>query len=439
MQLHLAVIYWPNSVDVLELAEKTGPYCRLVWVLAGDEELGPNERLLGRLGDVIDIRGHSFETALAQLSGSEIDGVLGFTDETLRLAARVGGLLGLRSNSVPTVEAVTDKYLQRRALREHGIPTPPFLLVPAGTDAQALRKLVAGFPYPAILKPSVGAASRDTCWVAGPDAVLDAVFASSGHERFLLEGYLLGRREGEKSALGEFLSVETFVERGRPEVLGVTGKFSLAPPFRERGHILPPPVDEADAASAAALAVDAAKALGVQWGALHVEVKLCRDGPKLIEVNGRLGGGRIPELYAVAYACDFIALACRLVLPSPPLLATARRMPLASSSLTETVYHYRYNMQAPTHASRLLALKGAERIRQLPGVQDVMVNRSVGDRLDWHEGTDAYVLTVRGTTSREALESVPDLIDLAAEARYETAQVPAARPGSDGSRRVSPL
>ena len=43
-----------------------------------------------------------------------------------------------------------------------------------------------------------------------------------------------------------------------------------------------------------ATAREALKAMNLNMGACHVELRLTADGPRLIEVNGRLAGDRIP-------------------------------------------------------------------------------------------------------------------------------------------------
>lgn len=70
----------------------------------------------------------------------------------------------------------------------------------------------------------------------------------------------------------------------------VTGKFALAPPLRERGAFMPATLSEAETKAVAALAASAVLALGIRYGASHTEVKLTPDGPRVIEVNGRVGG-----------------------------------------------------------------------------------------------------------------------------------------------------
>ena len=59
------------------------------------------------------------------------------------------------------------------------------------------------------------------------------------------------------------------------------------------------------------LAERAARALGVDVGCLHTEIKLTIDGPRVIEVNGRLGGG-IPEMLELASGVSLFNVAARV-------------------------------------------------------------------------------------------------------------------------------
>jgi biotin carboxylase len=95
--------------------------------------------------------------------------------------------------------------------------------------------------------------------------------------------------------------------------MAITGKFPLAPPFRETGNFWPPAIDHGEAERIGSLATRALAALGVRSGITHTEIKLTPDGPRIIEVNGRLGGG-IAELAQWAGGCDLITVAGRLAL-----------------------------------------------------------------------------------------------------------------------------
>jgi len=53
------------------------------------------------------------------------------------------------------------------------------------------------------------------------------------------------------------------------------------------------------------LATAATKALRVRTGFLHTEIKVTPSGPRVIEVNGRLGGG-LPNLLQQAAGFDLL-------------------------------------------------------------------------------------------------------------------------------------
>jgi len=61
-------------------------------------------------------------------------------------------------------------------------------------------------------------------------------------------------------------------------------------PFRESGAFFPSTLDAGTADRVLAATREALLALEVTSGVTHAEFKLTADGPRLIEVNGRLGG-----------------------------------------------------------------------------------------------------------------------------------------------------
>jgi hypothetical protein len=55
--------------------------------------------------------------------------------------------------------------------------------------------------------------------------------------------------------------------------------------------------------------------------------------------------------------------------------------------------------QAPTSARRVVSICGLERLAELPGVNEVFVNRSPGDPVNWREGTRQYIYSVFGVSA----------------------------------------
>jgi hypothetical protein len=117
---------------------------------------------------------------------------------------------------------------------------------------------------------------------------------------------------------------------------------------------------------------------------VHTELKLTECGPRVIEVNGRLGG-LVADLLRRGAACDVIADAMRLALGQP--------------AATEPVFNqvtYQYTLVPPMHSRRLLSLQGIDRLKSLPGVDLVDVRAVPGQALDWRAGAAARLGRVHG-------------------------------------------
>ena len=112
------------------------------------------------------------------------------------------------------------------------------------------------------------------------------------------------RRPGvlvEEYLVGYEVSVETVTFEGRTEVLGVTDKnLGGAPYFAETGDTFPSALPSSVTGPPARTALDALAAIGFDFGAAHTEIKLTADGPRVIEINGRLGGGMADLLALVS-------------------------------------------------------------------------------------------------------------------------------------------
>ena len=92
-------------------------------------------------------------------------------------------------------------------------------------------------------------------------------------------------------------------------------------PAEKTGQFVPATLSPALAAEVTALTGSALDALGVRDGVTHTEVKLTRAGPRIIEVNGRLGG-YVGDIVRRASGYDLlraaIQVAVRRPVPVPP-------------------------------------------------------------------------------------------------------------------------
>jgi biotin carboxylase len=399
----LAFVYHPRSFPTMAIKEAADGICDLIWVIdTSDPEIGSMARLLGRLGQIVDVAGMSLEDAAAALAAARPDGILALADSLLVWTARVAAILELPFMSPDVAARLTDKYTQRVALRDGGLPVPGYWQVPEGEDPVAWDVFAHEASFPAVLKPRRGEGSRDTIRVDSLQELRAAVAASpapagSAPAALVLEEYLRDRPEAAGGEFADYVSVESVVSAGRISHLAITGRFPPAEPFRETGFFIPAAFDDAQCAEIADVASAAVAAIGIAVGALHTEIKLTPEGPRVIELNGRIGGG-VPEMLADATGVQLLPIALRLALGEAIVF---ERIPTCAQ------VGYLLYVQAPLAMTTIREVIGLDRLRALPGVDEVILNRGPGQSVDWRSGNHGHVFSVRGAVpDHETLRSL---------------------------------
>lgn len=136
----------------------------------------------------------------------------------------------------------------------------------------------------------------------------------------------------------------------------------------------------------------AVKAIGVTWGPAHVELKLTADGTdaRVIEVNGRIAGDRIPEAVRIASGVDICRLHMTALLGgTPDLTLNCDRTAAIHFLMLEASGH----IDAIDGVAEAQALEGVHEVHLRPGVQAGITyeaNGSNRDRAAWiiAEGAD---------------------------------------------------
>lgn len=402
----LAFSYYPWSFSWMSLVEAADGVCEMIWVV--DTELpgtAPMVRLLRRLGHVIDVAGLSDEAAADAISAAQPDGICALSDARLVWTASMAERLGLPCLTVGAAEALTDKYVQRAALRAAGLPTPANWLVPALGDQAAWDVLGEQAHFPAILKPRHGEASRDTVLIGSLTDLRRAVAGVGAvrgeDEALVLEEYLGDRPQDLGTAFAGYVSVESLVSDGQISHLAVTGRFPPAKPYRESGFFMPSALSDEERRSVLEVATTAVAGIGVDIGCLHTEIKLTPAGPRVIEVNGRIGGG-VPEMLWDATGVNLLPMALRLALGDR----------ISFDAMPEfRQVGYLFYVQAPLEMHTVREIVGLDELRAHPDVYEVTVNRGSGREVDWREGNHGHVFSVRGAVSdHEALRSMAERV-----------------------------
>ena len=243
---------------------------------------------------------HMIEPART-LAGSEpFAGVLSWDEARVLQVAKVAAALGLPGADPAMVMRCRDKQQTREALAAAGVPQPRFFPTLTIEDALAAADRLG---YPVVLKPRAMAASLGVVRVDDPEQLRarfgfarDTTIPGAWHyDAVLVEEYLTGPE----------ISVDSAVHGGLVLPMCVARKEVGYPPyFEEVGHV----VDAADPllSDPELLGVlqDTHTALGFADGMTHAELKLTPNGPKVIEVNARLGGDLIPYLGLRATGID---------------------------------------------------------------------------------------------------------------------------------------
>jgi biotin carboxylase len=385
----LAVAYGEGSVDAMAIADAARGWCDLLWLVDGrNQSVVAVRPLLERFGAVIDALGATPAQTADALAAHSPDGLVTFFDTGMEELAVVAERLGLAFHSPEVARRLQDKLFQRDALRAAGLPTPQAVDLPVGADGATVERLASALRFPAVLKPRRASGSWQTFPVASRSALgaLWDELARSTPEPRVLEEYLSDGPPMPEGFEADYVSVETVAVRGAATHLALTGRFPLAPPFRETGFFIPATLRDERQAEVVALAAQALAALGFEHGCAHTEVKLTAEGPRIIEVNGRIGGG-VPDMLKLASGIDMMTLAMRAALGFEPAIAG-----LPST----TAVGYRFFFQPPVSARRTIAVDGLDRLKLVPGVESITLRRPLGSGFDARDGTRAHVFAVVG-------------------------------------------
>lgn len=398
----LALVYHPSSFSLFQLKEAAHGVCEPVWVVDRTVDDGAAAtRMLGRFGQVVDVTGMDAAKAAAALSEARPDGVITFKDRLLRFTAELAERLGLPFHSPAVAARLTDKYAQRQALAEGGVAVPGFQIMPSSADAAGWDALADQARYPAVLKPRLDSeASRDTVRV-GSAGELRQMRAGANGVPLVLEEYLRDRAGGVRGCFADYVSVESVVSHGQISHIAVNGRFPPAEPFRESGFFIEAELRREDRLAALTTATAALEALRIEYGCCHTEIKFTPDGARVIEVNGRIGGG-VPEMLADISDLKLLEVAMRIALGQEIEYAN----PLSPEQVGFLFY-----VHAPTWMHRITAVEGLDRIGADPRVTEAILNRGPGQVVDWREGNHGHVFSLRGRASdHDELEEINQLV-----------------------------
>jgi biotin carboxylase len=316
----------------------------------------------------------------------EVDGIVSpGADWPVGIAARVAERIGLEHPiTARTGAIVTSKARQREAFAAAGV-----------RHARELDPRRGELLFPLVVKAPDRQGQRGLALVRSADeldAALEHALAESRGGAVLVEEHIDGPE----------VTVNAVSVDGRFAPRTVTDRLTAeAPAFGVAlAHAWPSSHDGDAAVRAAGAAV---AAVGIRNGPSYIQLRLGPEGPVVMEVAARLGGGHDAELCAAATATDLNALAVEFALGELPSDTVslgrdaARARGLAGGAAVVFLV---------PPVGRLVDIEGVAEAERLPGVRWVRVYRRPGHVFGpLRRGADrAGAVLVTGADRDDALE-----------------------------------
>jgi biotin carboxylase len=272
-----------------------------------------------RLADTTDAA--KLHSAVADLRGEVAEAaVLTWDEWSLAAVSSVAAKLGMRAMDPAAARICRDKYATRQALESAGMAAVRHAQAADEDEAVAAAESLG---YPVVVKPRTLGGSYGVMAARDADSVRAAYRLAAGSR-------LKGAGTAATVLVEEFiegpeLSVDSTVVDGQATLVCVARKrLGPQPYFEETGHLVTAWRDEPWAEAVTELVDKAHRAVGVDYGVTHTELRLSARGPRLIELNGRLGGDLIPYLHLLATGVDLAHAAAEIAFERVPDLTPTR-------------------------------------------------------------------------------------------------------------------
>ncbi|WP_406333916.1 ATP-grasp domain-containing protein [Streptomyces sp. NBC_00203] len=257
------------------------------------------------LDDATDVE--TLRTCVATLHEERpIDGFVATVDALVVPVARIAEELGIPFTSAHGAATAKLKHRCREALAAAGVDSTRHAVVGGYVEAAAFAAEVG---YPVVLKPARGSASEGAHIVHDRARLWDLwrhvrPGRAPYQDGVLVEEYLTGR----------FLSAEIGLSHSRFLRLAVSERKTWdRHEALEVGTTIPAAIDAGLSDRVMEFAEAAVRAVDLRLGIFHVEIMLGEDGrPRLIELNPRLMGSCLPNLFQLAGGGDPFELLVRI-------------------------------------------------------------------------------------------------------------------------------
>lgn len=269
-------------------------------------------------------------TELVRARGLRPHACLSYWDDCVVLAALVCQRMGLRGCSPSAIRVAKQKSRTHQHLQRccHGRPPPAAFAVPCRRlqSHGDVERAAGSVPFPAVAKLEFGAGGVGVRLVENTgqchqhaarlwrdlrdDADHPGIGLGWGNAMLLME-YVPGTEHDVDLVVFEGRLLGAWVSDNGPTRL---------PAFLETAACLPSCLPADRQAQLVRAALQCCLACGLRDGVFNVELKLGPAGPRLLEINPRMGGFYLRDWIREVYGPDLLLAAVLVALGTPPVL-----------------------------------------------------------------------------------------------------------------------
>lgn len=320
-----------------------------------DEELN-DHNVIKCADSIIETDTNSIKEILNAIRNQKFDGIITTCDYYIETVQKLSEQLNIPCPFPRKVDNVRYKHNLRKILDEAKLWNPKYEIACNWNEVlDASRKI--GFPL--VLKPVDLSSSAYVRLIRNAEELRDAFD--------LLESFPINWRDQKRNCIylleeymvGDEISVEAITFQGNTEIIGITEKSLTGEPyFIENGHMFPADLTEKRKKEISEYVVKALHAAEYDHGISHTEVKLTKDGPRIIEINPRVAGDYIAELINLVCGVEILRAFIDLSLGEKPIFSLKKTDKVSASIMFLT----------PKQGGRIFKIEGKDVLKTNPNV-----------------------------------------------------------------------
>lgn len=235
-----------------------------------------------------------FTTVSSFLNKYPVDSIISFSEDALLPTALLQEKFNMPTNSLQTVLLLKNKHMMREYLNKRNFSRVEFQI---GTSKKDVINFIEMNNCSIILKPLYGTGSEGILKINGVTELtkFDPWIRKFKIKKFLIEEFLDGVE----------VSIEAVSFKGKHLIIGITDKL-VGENFVEFGHSVPTMLPNDTVSKVKRFTEDFLNLINLQFGPSHTEIKLTKNGPKIIESHNRPGGDGIVHLHKLVYGVDVV-------------------------------------------------------------------------------------------------------------------------------------